>query len=319
VSKVGALVAVLALWCSAAYGARLTEAEYAAAVARAAGSLERAAGLGNDGRAVARQALDDLPLKVEVAGAPGERVLTVDNRGLAKSLRKQVGQGPRGMRAAAGALRNLQSGLVEQKRAGQGQARALLAEVLSRREFQASWADKLRQRVYAWLFRLLEAILGHFPEVNLPKNLVTWVLWSLVAVASLAAIALVVRLVIRYEPPKVKTEVVAEEVAIRSHQEWLAEAEVRRAVGDYRAALRAMHMAALLKLDEAGLVRFDQCATDGKFLRLLKSKGLHELAAALGALNQLFSVVWYGSAPAGPQEYVTAQARWAELEALTAT
>ncbi len=104
---------------------------------------------------------------------------------------------------------------------------------------------------------------------------------------------------------------------MRSHADWLAEAEANLKAGDCRAALRALHMAALLKLDEAGILTYQSSATDGRFLRLLRSKGLNDLAAALSSLNHLFVLVWYGNRPAGPQEYAAAQARWRELEALT--
>ena len=244
----------------------------------------------------------------------------MDNREFVKLLRRQAARGPEGRRAAAGALRNLQAGSSERPALGTGDPRAVLTNVLSRREFKESWLGKLRQRLYAWLWRVFLALLGLFPDVNMPRNLLAWIIWTLVGIATLIVLTLVVRLVMRYEPRRAKKPALeAEEIVIRSHDEWLAEAEARSSEGDYRGALRAVHMAALLKLDEAGVIRFDHSATDNRFVRLLRSRGLEEMAAALGALNSLFSVVWYGCAPAGPQEYIAARARWADLEALTAT
>ncbi len=200
----------------------------------------------------------------------------------------------------------------------------MLDDVLSRREFQVTWLERLRTRVYAWLARVLAGVLAALlrllPDVGLPQGLARAVGWALVAVLGAAVIALLVRLVLKVvttRPAKERAISCPEPVRVRAYADWLAEADASSKRGDYRAAVRAEHMAALLKLDDTGVLPYRDSATDRAFVRLLYELGRTEVAAALGALNQLFATVWYGDAAAGPDEYRTARARRERLEALS--
>jgi hypothetical protein len=77
-------------------------------------------------------------------------------------------------------------------------------------------------------------------------------------------------------------------------------------------------MAALAKLDAAGVVNFDDAATDSRYVWLLRRRGREEMAGALATLNALFARVWYGSAPAREGEYEAAQEQWRALEGMAA-
>ena len=78
-------------------------------------------------------------------------------------------------------------------------------------------------------------------------------------------------------------------------------------------------MAALLRLDELGIVTFDRASTDGHFVHQLRRKRRDAEADALAGLNRVFAWAWYGGRATGPTEYEAAHAQWRELEALTAS
>ncbi|RMG23515.1 MAG: DUF4129 domain-containing protein [Armatimonadetes bacterium] len=99
-----------------------------------------------------------------------------------------------------------------------------------------------------------------------------------------------------------------------STDEWLERAQSLESQGAYREAVRCLYLAVLLRLDEAGIVRFDRYETNWEHLRRI------ERAPAPGSvryrwLTQQFDLVWYGEREATPelcrqfrQEYETLMA-----------
>ncbi len=294
--------------------------EYAQALAAAARGLEEAAELDKGWAARALTALGQLPPRADVS-AEEDGLQEVDNKALAEELEEQLARGPEGIRQAAAVLRSLEDGISAEAGPLPPNARAALAEVLSRREFQVTWLERLQTRVYAWLARILAALFRRLPDLDLglAGGLVRAAGWALLAVLGAVVIALLVRVVLKVVATRTGKERAAppEPVRVRAYADWLAEADASSKRGDYRAAVRAEHMAALLKLDDTGVLPYRDSATDRAFVRLLYERGLTEVAAALGALNQLFATVWYGDAAAGPAEHRTARARRERLEALS--
>jgi hypothetical protein len=275
----------------------LTPAQYERAVARAAEQLEQAAKRGSSGQAEAIQALKQVPAGADVRAEAGGPPVRVDNRALVRRLEDEVRSGP----PPAG-------------------AQQVLREVLSRPEFRETWWERLQRRVAAWAMNLIASLLSHLPKVGGAGVWLMIVLWLALAVAGVIVVAAAISL-LRRPRRRVRRERRAEPAAPArlSHLDWLAEATRAAEAGDHRAAVRAVHMAALVKLDEVGAVSFDRAATDARYVGLLRERGRGELAAVLAKLNRLFAVVWYGSAPARGAEYAAAQEGWRELEVLAAT
>lgn len=317
----GAAVASLLLcWVSAAAANPLTPAQYERAVARAAEQLEQAAKRGSSGQAEAIQALKQVPAGADVRAEAGGPPVRVDNRALVRRLEDEVRSGPGGMEAAARTLRSLEDGLKLQGPPPPAGAQQVLREVLSRPEFRETWWERLQRRVAAWAMNLIASLLSHLPKVGGAGVWLMIVLWLALAVAGVIVVAAAISL-LRRPRRRVRRERRAEPAAPArlSHLDWLAEATRAAEAGDHRAAVRAVHMAALVKLDEVGAVSFDRAATDARYVGLLRERGRGELAAVLAKLNRLFAVVWYGSAPARGAEYAAAQEGWRELEVLAAT
>jgi hypothetical protein len=298
----------------------LTPAQYERAVARAAEQLEQAAKRGSSGQAEAIQALKQVPAGADVRAEAGGPPVRVDNRALVRRLEDEVRSGPGGMEAAARTLRSLEDGLKLQGPPPPAGAQQVLREVLSRPEFRETWWERLQRRVAAWAMNLIASLLSHLPKVGGAGVWLMIVLWLALAVAGVIVVAAAISL-LRRPRRRVRRERRAEPAAPArlSHLDWLAEATRAAEAGDHRAAVRAVHMAALVKLDEVGAVSFDRAATDARYVGLLRERGRGELAAVLAKLNRLFAVVWYGSAPARGAEYAAAQEGWRELEVLAAT
>ena len=315
-----ALAAALLVCGRTAVGQPLTAREYGRVIGHAAQALERAAKAGEEAKRQAQAAVSEVPERAVVRPQSGGAPVEVDNRKLLKALRAKIAGGKRGIGAAAQVLRNLRQNLETTAKAPPADAREALARVLRRREFRPSRLAALQEALYRKLARIISYIFEHLPGLSLPADVRRPLLIAAFAVVAAAALFLVMRLVLRLAPRGGKAEVEAatRPPEIKPHAAWLEEAESALRAGDHRAALRALHMAALMRLDESGHIRYVDSRTDGGFLRALRESGRHDLADALAALSVIFAIVWYGMAPAGPTEYRAAREHWDKLEALAA-
>jgi hypothetical protein len=334
-----ALATALILCIGIAAADAMTPGEYARAVAGAAQGLEQAAKAGKQSKPLATAALDRLPRRVVVRQGPTGPAVEVDNRELIRDLREQVVGGRSGIKGAARVLRNLERSIGPRAQPAAADARTVLAGVLRGKDFKPSRIESIMARITSIRDRVVSAI-GRFidrvlrgirrvlrplskyaPDVALPRDLWHSVAVVLVAVILAIIIYLIVRLVLRIIPrgPAPQRVQAPEPVPIRPHADWLADAESALRAGDYRSALRALHMAALMRLDEGGFIRYMDSRTDGRFTRALRDSGRHDLAETLAAISTPFAAVWYGAAPARPGDYVAAQEHWKRLEALATT
>jgi len=307
----------------------MTPAQYSSTVGQVASELDRASRAGAQSDLLAQAAVGKLPEHVVVrdpAGGPG---VAVDNSQLLQALRDDVARGKRGIASAADVLRNLQANLRQQGRPSPADARKVLARVLHRVKPGriAAW----EMRVTRWInraLRYIERLLNRatryigdrVPSVRLPSGAGRFVLIVLLIVIGVLILYLIARIVTSMGPRagRPRAEGPTPPTPTRPHTAWLTEAEAALRAGDYRGALRALHMAALMRLDEAGHIRYIDSRTDGRFVRALRESGRSETADALAALSLVFAAAWYGKAPAGPTEYLSAQAQWRQLEALAA-
>jgi len=306
----------------------LTQTEYRLRVGEVAAQLQQAAKQGERGKRFAQQAVAQLPEKATVA-SPGQAPVSIDNRDLLRTLRQRVGQGREGILSAAGVLRSLQSVLEPPPGPLPPHPRETLSRVLSRSDFKPSrlsqlqaWMVRMIDRMLEMLARVFESIGNRFPSLRLglSKRAQHAILTALLVICGLVTLYLVARVglgagVARRRP---SGEVALEAEPLRAHDQWLVEADAALRAGDYRAAVRALHLAALMRLDETGYISFTASLTDGRIVRTLAARGRGQIADALAALSRLFAAIWYGLAPAGPEEYRRAREEWQRLEAMTA-
>lgn len=317
----------------------MTPAQYARSIGDAAQGLERAAEAGNkQSKALARAALDRVPQRATVRTNDGA-IVGVDNRELLRGLGRQVGTGRNGIRTAARVLRNLEHSVSAPRTPAPADARVVLARVLRGGDFKPSRIQRLQARILRAIKRVtdavgrvidrvekaigraLEPLIRRIPNVGLPREFWRSVAIVVLAITVLIVIYLIVRLVLQMLPregPPARRPA-PEPLLIRPHTDWLADAESALRGGDYRSAMRALHMAALMRLDEGGFIRYVDSRTDGRFTRALRDSGRHDLAETLSSISGPFAAVWYGAAPARPGDYLAAHENWKRLETLAAT
>lgn len=82
-----------------------------------------------------------------------------------------------------------------------------------------------------------------------------------------------------------------------------AEAERLFNQGAFRAALRALYLATLIRWEEAGRLRFDRSLTNREVLRHATSHGDPRLVERLGPLVDRFDRIWYGDLNCSADDY----------------
>jgi hypothetical protein len=142
------------------------------------------------------------------------------------------------------------------------------------------------------------------PSVDL--SFLRWVFIGAGALISIILIALLGPLLYRYivklrrlrEPATLAD---GEEIA--TSDEAIQRAQDASALQDYRQALRLLYLAALLKLDEIGALRYDRALTNREYVRQVVLSPT--LADALRPVVETFDDVWYGYRPLTPEGYAT--------------
>ena len=174
--------------------------------------------------------------------------------------------------------------------------RGLLEQILARPEFQYSeetksplgeWLGSISDRLREFLARILGG-----GEIALAIRSPLGMLATGIAVLLLLAVlALVARGLI-------SGWVAAEELAgpqgesLMTSQSATREAERFMGASDFRAAIRYLYLAALLRLEEAGLFRYDRTLTNREVLQSLSH--MPAVTQPLGWIVQEFERVWYG-------------------------
>jgi hypothetical protein len=73
------------------------------------------------------------------------------------------------------------------------------------------------------------------------------------------------------------------------------------AAGEFRRAYRAVFLAMLLRMDRAGLIRFDRSSTNGEYLRVLRARP--DVFASMRPVANDFDLHWYGGKAVGEPDY----------------
>lgn len=96
-----------------------------------------------------------------------------------------------------------------------------------------------------------------------------------------------------------------------------AKATTAAGAGDFREAMRLLYLAALLHLDEVGLLRFDRALTNREVLATVVSRTT--LYTALSPVVTQFDRVWYGHAPFGASDFEQMEGQIEQLRQMNPT
>ena len=172
--------------------------------------------------------------------------------------------------------------------------RKRLDQILSAREFDRvrgpTALDLLKERIQAWIGRLLRKIDPKIPDI---ADLGQWFVWGMIALA--AAVAGVWLYRVSQQGMSGHREIITFMPSSRSWREWLADARSRAAQGEWRDAVHFGFWAAVSRLESEGVWPPDKTRTPREYLNAIPGSSLSKEPFA--AMTRRFEVSWYGSRP----------------------
>lgn len=188
-------------------------------------------------------------------------------------------------------------------------AREQLDRILARSEFGAvrppsAW-DLLRQRLSAWIERMLLRLLGGASRHPLGGQILFWLL-------IVAAVGVVAMWVFRFFASRDRVNVVApsaDVIAVRTWQEWVHEAREAASRGDFRGAVHSAYWAGISRLEDLDIVPKDRTKTPREYLQLVAEPADGQLAPApfprepLTALTRGLERTWYANRGADLEDF----------------
>ena len=191
-------------------------------------------------------------------------------------------------------------------------ARAQLAAVLSRREFRfvrpPSWWDLMWARVWRWIGRQFEKLMGRLHLKPAVSNVLSWILLS---VAFLLIALILWRNLRRASLGMTRLGLQAPASIAWGWRQWAAAARSALAEQRYRDAVHCSYWAAVFRLEQMGVWRLNDSRTPREYLRLLRRDSQHHQTMA--SLTRSFEMAWYGYRPVTPAQ---AESALQELENL---
>lgn len=186
-------------------------------------------------------------------------------------------------------------------------AKTSLERVFDRREFRPDpppnpvvlFLRWIREAIWIWLNQIFGRVLG---GEAVSRNVRT----AIEAIGLLVIATLLAWVVLRFRR-EIGSGVAALPVDHAAphitSEEARAEAERLARAGNFRAAARAVYVAALLHWDELGRLRFDRSLTNQEVLAKARAQGDSALVAQLAPLVERFDRFWYGGIAPSPEDY----------------
>ncbi len=190
-------------------------------------------------------------------------------------------------------------------------ARERLDHILARPEFRPA-APSWQERLLQWLSERFPSLDG-VPGGESVGRLLGWLIVGASALIILAVLLSFLR--------GLRHNLDGEEPAAplpgdvpRRAAEAQAQASEAAGAGNFREAMRLLYLAALLHLDESGLIRFDRALTNREVLASVADNP--SLRPLLAPVVAQFDQVWYGHAPFGQAEFERVREQIERLRAL---
>ena len=192
---------------------------------------------------------------------------------------------------------------------GSPNARAELDRILTRSEFGAvkppnAW-DLFRQRLAAWIERMLLKLLGGASRHPIGGQILFWLL-------IVAAVGFVAMWVFRFFATRDRVNALvpsADVAVVRTWQEWVREAREAASRGNFREAVHSAYWAGIVRLEDLGAIPKDRTKTPREYLQLVVEGADGEFAPVpvrrepLAALTKGLERIWYANRGAGPEDF----------------
>jgi hypothetical protein len=179
-------------------------------------------------------------------------------------------------------------------------SRGRLTSVLAQPQFRAvrgpTFLDRLKQRLFAVLIRMLESL---FRSSALP-TISKFFVYGLIGLAVLTLGFIAYR--------QIRSAAVFENVvpaglpvSVRNWSVWLAQARAAAARNDWREAVHLAYWTGISFLELKGAWRPDRARTPREYLRMLSTSSGHR--ETLAALTQMFELTWYAKQEANAASF----------------
>jgi len=178
--------------------------------------------------------------------------------------------------------------------------RALLNRILATKQFQnvrgQTWLDRLKQRIFDFLIRLL----GKVFSSSAISSISDFVVYGLITVAVLVLLYWMYRTI--HDGVELgELDLQAPLVSSKPWAVWMAEARAAGDQGNWREAIHLSYWCGISFLEGQGLWRPDVARTPREYLRLLPSTDANR--DTLRSLTRSFEVVWYGTQEADARAF----------------
>ena len=188
-------------------------------------------------------------------------------------------------------------------------AKPELDKILGGREFASvrppsAW-ELLRQRIAAWIGRMLAALFGNISRHPIGAEILFWLL----LIGGVAFVALWVFRFVSNRDGGNSFKPTSSIVTARTWQEWLRTARQAATRGDFREAVHSAYWAGIVRLEETGALPRDRTKTPREYLRLLNAS---RFAAAspqqnykepLTKLTSRLERIWYANRAASSEDF----------------
>src|SRR3990170_2729550 len=174
--------------------------------------------------------------------------------------------------------------------------RGLLEQILARPEFQ--YSEETKSPLGEWLGSISDRLRGFLARILGGREIALAIRSPLGMLATGIAVVLLLAVLALVARGLISGWVAAEELvgpqgeSLMTSQSATREAERFMSASDFRTAIRYLYLAALLRLEEAGLFRYDRTLTNREVLQSLSH--MPAITQPLGWIVQEFERVWYG-------------------------
>jgi hypothetical protein len=197
----------------------------------------------------------------------------------------------------------------QRKPADFGNARLILDKILASREFEgvrppSAW-DLLRQRIAAWIERMLVKVFGGISHHPTGSEIFFWLL----LIAGVAFVALWLFRFMSNRDGMNSFKPTSSIVTARTWQEWIRTARKAAARGDFREAVHSAYWAGIARLEETGALPCDRTKTPREYLRLVsasrsgEASPQHNCKEPLTALTSRLERIWYANRAASSEDF----------------
>jgi hypothetical protein len=186
-------------------------------------------------------------------------------------------------------------------------ARAKLQRILAAREFdteykQSAW-DRLQQRFWAWVGRMLARLAARMSRYPIAARGLFWLL----LIGAVAGVAMLVFRAWQRRAGVEELKIPATPRVTQTWQEWMRAAKLAADAGSFRDAVHSLYWAGTVCLEDSGVIPRERWRTPRERMRRLASDRVHQAAKqrdALQALTARLERIWYAGAPATQQDFL---------------